>query len=82
LFYPIGDGDYLLNPELQLHVEEEWLYIYEILWIDDLTLDYQENTSGIDTNALYQNILNSKKRIYKQFIASAMAKQNNNLGSL
>ena len=77
LFYPISEGNYLLNPELQLHVEEEWLHIYDILWIDDLALDYQENTTDIDTNALYQNILNMKKKVYKQLIASAMARQNN-----
>jgi hypothetical protein len=76
LFYPISEGNYLLNPELQLHVEEQWLYIYDILWIDDLALDYQENTTDIDTNALYQNILNMKKKVYKQLIASAMARQN------
>jgi hypothetical protein len=77
LFYPISEGNYLLNPELQLHVEEEWLHIYDILWIDDLALDYQENMTDIDTNALYQNILNMKKKVYKQLIASAMARQNN-----
>lgn len=86
LFYPINDkGNYLLNPELQLYVEGEWLYVYEILWIDDLSLNYQENitstTMDMDTNVLYQNILNIKKKIYKQLLASAMAKQHHPLPS-
>lgn len=77
LFYPISDGNYLINPELQLHVEEQWLHIYDILWIDDLAVGYHQQTGDKDTNALYQNILQAKKSIYKQLLASAMATQTN-----
>ena len=72
LFYSISEDQYIINPEIMLQVEGAWLSVYEILWIDDLALGYQENIVDISTNELYQNILNEKKQVYKELVINVL----------
>jgi hypothetical protein len=66
LFTQVSTGHYLLNPEMMLQAEGQWLFIYEILWFDDLSLGYQNNLAGVDPNFLYKELLATKITSYKQ----------------
>ncbi len=64
LFVTTTEGNYLLNPDIMLKAEGEWLPIYDILWFDDLAIGFQSN-SHISTNDL-QALLLEKIDYYKQ----------------
>ena len=68
LFILISPDNYLLNPNMMLQVEGEWLYIYDILLLDDLAINYQRPTDSFDTHTIFKNLLVEKIQEYKYFL--------------
>ncbi len=66
LFIQVSPDNYLLNPNMMLQAEGEWLYVYDILYFDDLTIGYQNKETEFDANPLYKNLLNNKIDDYKR----------------
>ncbi|MEE9351472.1 MAG: AAA family ATPase [Thiotrichaceae bacterium] len=66
LFIQVSPDNYLLNPDIKLQAEGEWLYVYDILYFDDLAIGYQDSQTEFDANPLYKNLLSNKINDYKR----------------
>ncbi len=68
LFIEVNTGNYLLNPDMVLYVEGEWLPVYEILLFDELTVGYQDSLGDLNTNTLYKNLLQERTSHYQELL--------------
>ena len=67
-FIEVSTGNYLLNPDIMLRAEGEWLYVYDILLFDDLAIGYQDVQPELDANSFYKNLLHNKIIGYKHLL--------------
>ena len=68
LFIQVCPDHYLLNSNIMLQAEGQWLSIYNILWFDDLALGHQGRLDELDPNFLYNEILVAKIFSYKEIL--------------
>ncbi len=80
LFLPVNTQHFILNPNIMLKAEGEWLYVYDILLFDDLSISYQ-NDPDTQTNLLYQDLLLEKIELYKQQLGIALQNPEHPLNS-
>lgn len=67
IFYRIKRGHYIINPQLSVRINKEWLPIYELLQLDMMSFSHTDKTYYgfgqhiVDNNKIYNNILDRFK---------------------
>ncbi|RTZ64259.1 MAG: hypothetical protein DSZ29_05685 [Aquificaceae bacterium] len=65
LFYRVMPDNYLINPQIALKINNQWVNIYKLLSFDQLSLAHQKKFGVIDTDTFYSNVLEDMKAQYK-----------------
>ncbi|MDP2100732.1 MAG: ankyrin repeat domain-containing protein [Methylobacter sp.] len=79
LFYRVIRGAYILNPNLAIKVEDEWVNIYDLLVIDRLTPQEEAFSSEFlaNYNELARALATPSKDVLKKLIAEKRTDQEN-----
>lgn len=65
LFYRIMPDNYLINPNIALKIDGQWVDIYQLLSFDQLSMTHEKKLGVIDMDHFYTGVLEEMKRQYK-----------------
>ena len=65
LFYRIKPDNYLLNPNIALRIDDQWVAIYDLLCFDQLSMEHKKKLGIIDVDEFYSGVLEEMKIQYK-----------------
>jgi hypothetical protein len=68
LFYRIMPDNYLLNPNIALRIDNQWVAIYDLLSFDQLSMKHEKKLGMIDVDAFYSGVLEDLKMQYKRVL--------------
>ncbi|MCK5810230.1 MAG: hypothetical protein KAH00_04030 [Cocleimonas sp.] len=68
LFYRVMPDNYLLNPNISLRINEEWVAIYDLLSFDQLSMKHEKKLGMIDVDLFYSGVLEDLKVQYKHVL--------------
>jgi superfamily I DNA/RNA helicase len=68
LFYRIMPDNYLLNPNIALRIDNQWVAIYDLLSFDQLSMKHEKKLGMIDVDIFYSGVLEDLKMQYKRVL--------------
>ncbi len=68
LFYRVMPDNYLLNPNIALKINNQWIAIYDLLRFDQLSMTHKKKLGIIDVDSFYSNILEEMKIQYQNIL--------------
>ena len=68
LFYRVKPDNYLLNPNIALQIDDQWVAIYDLLRFDQLSMKHEKKLGMIDVDQFYSGVLEEMKRQYKRVL--------------
>ncbi len=68
LFYRVMPDNYLLNPNIALRIDDQWVAIYDLLNFDQLSMRHEKKLGMIDVDQFYSGVLEELKVQYKHVL--------------
>ena len=68
LFYRVMPDNYLINPNIALRIDDQWVKIYDLLSFDQLSMKHEKKLGIIDVDEFYSNVLEDLKEQYKRVL--------------
>ena len=65
LFYRVTPDNYLINPNIALKIDDQWIAIYDLLSFDQLSMKHERKLGMIDVDRFYSGVLEDMKIQYK-----------------
>ena len=68
LFYRVMPDNYLLNPNIALKINNQWVAIYDLLSFEQLSMTHKKKLGIIDVDSFYSNVLEQMKVQYQSIL--------------